>query len=163
MINLQLQTLHEFLPAHGKVVQIFLRQGLDNDVTLQSYMVEFAYEMKDAMDDSICTSWVCYQNTKWDNALPMDTPLIWHKDNDRYEIATKIQLNHLKALPYEKQEDCFYHKKIWYFTDGENAQIHSNDQENEIVGIIDSRVLDAQLVASYEDGQHRKLHRGGKQ
>ncbi len=160
MINIQLQTLHEFLPAQGKEVQIFVRAGLGDAVELKSYKVEFAFQMRDGWDNGWLPTSTCYQNDEWENSLPMRTPLKYVKDKNRWEVMSPDERAALKELPYERQDECFYYEKVWYFTGGGMNHIDMSDQDNDIVGIIDSRILDAQLVASYDDGQHRKLHGG---
>lgn len=158
MINIQLQTLHEFLPAEGKQVQIFV--GVGSSVKLKCFTVEFAFQMRDGWDNGWLPTSTCYKNDEWENALPMHTQLKYVEKTERWEVMTPGERDALKLLPIERQDECFYYEKVWYFTDGDNGQIDMSDQDNDIVGIIDTRVLAAQLGASFEDGKHRKLHQG---
>lgn len=158
MLSLNLLTISEYKPVHKQNVTIFTadKSWLPIVSIVPKFMrCEVHFQMYDAEDDHAVPSWCCYDpDTQSD--IPFHVPVVFESEpiegNDKvqkitgWHLASEDELESIKHAPDENER--FYYKKEFFFTDDRSGQIDHTDQYNEVLGIIDTKHFNEQLMGN---------------
>lgn len=156
MINLNLLTIGEYKPVHGQSVTIFTADRAWSPIIgiEPKYMkCEVHFQMYDADDDCPCMT-SCGFDPETQADIPFDVPIRFKTEpipgKDRLEKIVGWYALSDKAMDLIKNhpdyEEGFYYKKEFFFVGSGDYQIHQSDHGNEVLGIIDTKYLNDQLM-----------------
>lgn len=156
MLSLNILSIKEYQPVHRQKVTIFKadKSWLPIMSIVPKFMqCEVHFQMYDAEDGCPVPTSCCF-DPETQSDIPFDTPIRFISEpipgnNKVYKIVgwEPVTKEGMESLKYhEIEEERFYYKKQFYFTDGRHDQIDQSDQYNEVLGIIDTQHVNDQLM-----------------
>lgn len=130
-MQLEMYPKQDFKPVHNEQYIMFVVDDMYGNIEFKHYRCEIHYVMMDADDGFPVPCSVCYNGQ---DDLPFDTPLIWNKELDKYEVLTEDGIQARKC--HKDSEQRFWMEKSWMLCGrGSMDQIQPHELDTISLGI----------------------------
>ena len=138
MINLQLMSMEEYSPVNGETVDLFLIDRSSGLIGLRAVTAECEIHYQEYYEGNPVPSYTSDTDEKM-LLIPFNEPF-------RHICkGNKIVGFELLCLPAVSDEEETYWEKRWFFN-VEGNQIHDDDPNNEVLGIMNQDELTKELM-----------------
>lgn len=139
----------DFKPVHDERYVMFIVDDMYGSIEFREYRCEVHYHMIDAEDNAPLPCSAVYNNQ---DELPFDTPLLFNKKLDKYEVLTDEQRT--SRIIHKNPEQRFWMEKSWFLTGNRSMdQIQPHEFDTLSLGIA----LKADFVKAVQEANAIRL------